>query len=174
MRARGRQVCARHGGSRDRLTKSEPLGFSSNASSQSRWSPRFCVDCPTTVNKNPIRKPWPMPEMASHINTVAGAKYITVCDVQSAYHQLPITHKAEQYKTAFLCDKEWKMGCLKRLPFGIANALFLFQRIMALALAHVGPKSGLLVHMDDTSCCSSTWEGHLSFLENTFKALQAA
>ncbi|CAB1120736.1 unnamed protein product [Ectocarpus sp. CCAP 1310/34] len=112
-----------------------------------------------------------MPEMASHIDTVAGAKFITVCDVQSAYHQIPIAEE-EQDKTAFVTrNGKW---VFKRLPFGIANAPFLFQRTMALAFAHFGPKSGLLVYMDDLICCSSTWEGHLKLLENTFQALQAA
>ncbi|CAB1111964.1 unnamed protein product [Ectocarpus sp. CCAP 1310/34] len=45
---------------------------------------------------------------------------------------------------------------------------------MALTFAHFGPKSGLLVYIDDLICCSSTWEGHISLLENTFQALQAA
>ena len=44
---------------------------------------------------------------------------------------------------------------------------------MALAFAHFGPQSGLLVYMDACICCSSTWEGHLRLLENMFKALQA-
>lgn len=135
-------------------------------------SPRFCVDCRSTINKNLIRKSWPMPEMASHINTVAGAKYTTVCDVQSAYHKILIAEE-EQDKTAFLTKKDkW---VFKRLPFGIANAPFLFQRTMALlAFAHFGPKYGLLVYMDDFICCSSTWEGHITLLENTFQAFQAA
>ena len=110
--------------------------------------------------------------MESHIDTVAGAKYITVCDIQSAFHQLPINDEREQDKTAFVTrNGKW---VFKRLPFGIANAPFLFQRTMALAFAHFGPKSGLLVYMDDLICCSSTWEGHLTLLENTFKTLQAA
>ena len=45
---------------------------------------------------------------------------------------------------------------------------------MALAFANFGPKSGLLVYMDDIICCSSTWEGHIDLLEKTFQALQAA
>ena len=45
---------------------------------------------------------------------------------------------------------------------------------MSLAFAHFGPKSGLLVYMNDCVCCSSTWEGHLQLLEKLFKALQAA
>ena len=62
----------------------------------------------------------------------------------------------------------------KRLPFGTANAPFLFARMMSLAFSHFGPRSGLLVYMDDIICCSSTWESHLTLLENMLQALQAA
>ena len=109
--------------------------------------------------------------MEARIDTVAGAKFITVCDLQSAYHQIPVA-EAEQDKTAFVTQNgKW---VFKRLPFGIANAPFLFSTMMSLAFSHFGPKSGLLVYMDDCICCSSTWEGHLTLLENTFKAIQAA
>ena len=62
----------------------------------------------------------------------------------------------------------------KGLPFGIENAPFLFSRMMSLAFSHFGPKSGLLVYMDDCMCCSSTSEGHLTLSKNTFEAIQAA
>ena len=152
--------------------RASPWGSAVTLVAKADGTPRFCVDYRTTINKHLIRKSWPMPEMESHIDTVAGAKYITVCDIQSAFHQLPINDEREQDKTAFVTrNGKW---VFKRLPFGIANAPFLFQRTMALAFAHFGPKSGLLVYMDDLICCSSTWEGHLTLLENTFKALQAA
>lgn len=151
--------------------RASPWGSAVTLVAKADGSPRFCVDYRSTVNKNLIRKSWPMPEMASHIDTVAGAKYITVCDVQNAFHQIPVA-EADQEKTAFVTrNGKW---VFKRLPFGIANAPFLFQRTMALAFAHFGPKSGLLVYMDDIICCSSTWEGHIDLLEKTFEALQAA
>ena len=34
-----------------------------------------------------------MPDINSHIDTVGGAEYITVCDVQSVYCQTPIAKK---------------------------------------------------------------------------------
>ena len=40
-----------------------------------------------------------MPNLESHLDTVGGARYITVCDVQNAYHQIPIA-ASEQEKTA--------------------------------------------------------------------------
>ena len=112
-----------------------------------------------------------MPNLESHLDTVGGARYIAVCDVQNAYHQIPAA-ESEQDKTAFVTQNgKW---VFKRLNFGIANAPFLFSRIMSLAFAHFCPKSGLLVYMDDCICCSSTWTGQLQLLENMFKALQAA
>ena len=45
---------------------------------------------------------------------------------------------------------------------------------MSLAFSHFGPRSGLLVYMDDIICCSSTWESHLTLLESMLQALQAA
>ena len=56
-------------------------------------SPRFCVDYRATINRFLVRETWPMPDIESHIDTVGGANFITVCDVQSAYWQIPIAPK---------------------------------------------------------------------------------
>ena len=45
---------------------------------------------------------------------------------------------------------------------------------MSLEFLYFCPKSGILVYMDDCVCCSSTWEGHLTLLENIFKAIQSS
>ena len=55
-----------------------------------------------------------MPDIESHIDTVGDAKFITVCDIQSAYHQIGVKAD-EQDKTAFVTHKgKW---VFKRLPF---------------------------------------------------------
>ena len=111
-----------------------------------------------------------MPDIESHIDTVGGAKFITVCDVQSAYYQIPIAKK-NCHKTA--CET-FKGKCVFRvLPFGIANAPWIFQRVMSLAFANFGQPSGLVVYMDDAITCSAAWEAHLNLLEDKFRALQA-
>ena len=74
--------------------------------------------------------------------------------------------------TAFVTSKGKYV--FKVLPFGIANAPWIFQRVMSLALANFGQPSGLLVYMDDVIACSATWEVHLRLLEDMFRALQAA
>ena len=60
-----------------------------------------------------------MPDIESHINTVGGVEFITVCDVQSAYWQISIAKK-DCHKTAFVTSKGKYV--FKALPFGIANA----------------------------------------------------
>ena len=134
-------------------------------------SPRFCVDYRTTINKFLVRETWPMPDIESHIDTVGGANFITVCDVQSVYWQIPVAHK-DRHKTAFVTSKGKYV--FKVLPFGIANAPWILQRVMSLAFANFGQPSGLLVYMDDVIACSATWEAHLKLLEDMFRALQTA
>ena len=99
--------------------RSSPCGSAVTLVAKSDGSPRFCVDYRFTINTSLVRKSWPMPDMDAHIDTVAGANFITVCDVQSAYHQIRVA-EAEQDKTAFVTQNgKW---VFKILPFGIANA----------------------------------------------------
>ena len=134
-------------------------------------SPRFCVDYRTTINKFLVRETWPIPDIESHIDTVGGANFITVCDVRSAYWQIPIAQK-DLHKTVFVTSKGKYV--FKVLPFGIANAPWIFRRVMSLAFANFGQPSGLLVYMDEVIGCSATWEAHLKLLQDMFHALQTA
>ena len=112
-----------------------------------------------------------MPDIESHIDTVGGANFITVCDVQSVNWQIPIARK-DRHKTAFVTSKGKYV--FKVLPFGIANVPWIFQRVMSLAFANFGQPSGLLVYMDDIIACSATWKAHFKILEDVFRALQTA
>ena len=76
-------------------------------------SPHFCVDYKYTID------------------TVGGAEYITICDIQSAYWQIPIDKDC--HKPASVTSKGKYV--FKVLPFGIANAPWVFQRVMILAFA---------------------------------------
>ncbi|CAB1111480.1 unnamed protein product [Ectocarpus sp. CCAP 1310/34] len=60
------------------------------------------------------------------------------------------------------------------MPFGVANASWLFQHVMSIALGHLGPDSGVLSHMDDLICINRTFETHLVSIKKMFAALQAA
>ena len=78
-------------------------------------TPRFCVDYKT----------WPMPYIEYHTDTVGGAKFITECDIQKAYWQIPIAKK-DCHKIAFICNLErqirfqgpslWHRECTLHIP----------------------------------------------------------
>ena len=82
--------------------------------------------------------------------------------------EIPIAKK-DCHKTAFATSKGKYV--FKVLPFGIANAPSIFQRVMSFAFANFGQPSGLLVYMDDVIACSAKWEAHLKLLEGMFRAL---
>ena len=86
-------------------------------------TPRFCVDYRITINNFLIREPY----------RVGGTKFITECDIQSAYWQIPIANK-DCHKTAFVTSK--CKYVFKVFPFRIANAPWIFQRVMSLAFAN--------------------------------------
>ena len=121
---------------------------------------RLYVSCRNTSNKFLVRETWPMPDIESHIDTltVGGAKFITVCDVQSAYWQIPTANK-DCHKTAFVTSKG--KYTLKALPSGIANTPCVFQRVMPLAIGNFGQRGDFSVYMNDVIACSATREPHL-------------
>ena len=82
-------------------------------------SPRVCVDNRTTINKFLVRETWRMLDIESHIETVGGVKFITVCDIQSACWQIQIAKK-DCHKTVFVTSKGKHV--FKVLLIGIANA----------------------------------------------------
>ena len=64
-------------------------------------SPRFCVDYRHTLNRNIVRKSWPLPNLDSSLDSVGDVKLISTADVLSAFWQLPV---AEEHidRTAFV------------------------------------------------------------------------
>ena len=136
-------------------------------------SPRFCVDYRNTLNRHIVRKTWPMPNIESHLDAVGGAKFITVADVQSAFHQLPVAD-LDIESTAFVTEKG--KYCFKRMSFGVCNGSWFYQRMMSLALGDTGSASGLFCYIDDLLivACSATWGHHVTLLDRMFNALQKA
>ena len=71
---------------------------------QKQMDHRVSVSITGLLLKFRVRETWPMPDIESHIDIVGGAKFITVCDVQSAYRQIPIAKK-DCHRTAFVTSK---------------------------------------------------------------------
>ncbi|CAB1100355.1 unnamed protein product [Ectocarpus sp. CCAP 1310/34] len=148
-----------------------PWGSPCTIVAKSNGSPRFCIDYRHTLNRNIIRKTCPMPNLESCLDAVGDALYITVADILSAFWQIPV---AEEHVDRIAFVTHNGKYCFKRMPFGVANAPWLFQHVMSIALGHLGPDSGVLSYMDDLICINRTFETHLVPIEKMFAALQAA
>ena len=97
--------------------------------------------------------------------------FVTVADVQSAFHQLPVAD-SDIESTDFVTDKS--KYCFKCMPSGVCNAPWLYQRVTSLAIGDTGSASGWFCYMDDLVACSATWDHHVQLLDRMFSALQKA
>ncbi|CAM9394624.1 unnamed protein product, partial [Sphacelaria rigidula] len=107
-----------------------------------------------------IRKTWPLPNIDICLDSVGGAKCITVIDVMSTYWQISVAEK-DTAKTAFIMGRAKYV--FRLLPLGVLCAPWIFRHTMAMALSHKGPDNITLCYIND-----------LKSLERTFAALQAA
>ena len=136
-----------------------PWGSPCTIVAKSNGSPRFCVDYRHTPKRHIIHKSWPMPNLKSCLDAVGDALYISVADIVSAFWQLPVA-EGHIDRTAFVTPRG--KYYFKHIPFGVANAPWLFQRVMSSALGHLGPDSGILFYMYDLICINHTFESHPS------------
>jgi transposase InsO family protein len=103
---------------------------------------RACLD-PRALNILLPEDRFPLPLISEIIDSLAGARFIAVLDLKSAFHRLPVAEE-DQHKTTFT----WR-GCqymFKGCPFGIKSIPAKLQRVMRLAIAGI---PGVAVYMDD-------------------------
>ena len=87
---------------------------------------RVCVDL-RDVNQKIVVETHPMPNIHEMVSTLKDAKVFSSLDLSSAYHQIPLTEESKDI-TAFITPD----GLFRytRVPFGLASAAALFQRLM--------------------------------------------
>ena len=129
---------------------------------------RFAVDYRKANN---CTKPesYPVPRLESILDTIAvsNAKYFSTLDLASGFWQIPMDPNSK-HKTAFATQSgKYEFN---RMPFGLINAPTTYQRMMTQVLQGLNWKI-LLVYMDDIIIFSSTFEEHMSHLEQVFRRL---
>ncbi|KAI4293356.1 hypothetical protein PAPHI01_2630 [Pancytospora philotis] len=120
---------------------------------------RFCVDY-RRLNSQTIPKPFPIPNMDELLETVAPAHYYSTLDLEAGYHQIMMSEKDVE-KTAFITRDghyEWL-----RMPFGLINAPYTFQKIMNAVFRDLLWKC-VVVYLDDVLVFSRTKEDHVVHL----------
>ena len=91
---------------------------------------RFCTDF-RGLNAFTKILVYPIPDIKGNLSLMAGSRYFTLLDTESAYWHIPI-HPDDKDKTGFITP----FGSFRyeRLPYGLAGAPSTFQRIMDVTL----------------------------------------
>lgn len=108
------------------------------------------------LNKVTVQDNFPLPNIADIIDQLGGAKFFSVMDLVSGFHQIALK-PSDRPKTAFsVLGSHYEFN---RLPFGLINSAPAFQRIMSRVLEGlVG--SICFVYIDDIVVYGSTLEEH--------------
>ena len=127
---------------------------------------RLCVDY-RQLNSVTVKSSFPLPRIDESLQTLGGAKYLSVLDLASGYHQVAMDENDIE-KTAFVTP--FGLFEYTRMPFGLCNSPATFQRLMQRCLGDQALES-LLVYLDDIIIFASTFDEHLQRLETVFSRL---
>lgn len=125
---------------------------------------RMCVDF-RALNRKLIPDKFPLPRIDEVLDGLGNAKYFSVVDLYSGYHQIPITEHSRKY-TAFTADAghfQWKV-----LPFGLNIAPASFMRMMTLAFSGLTPDK-CFIYMDDVIVIGLNENNHIDNLRKIFE-----
>lgn len=107
-----------------------------------RW--RLVIDF-RALNEKTIGDAYPLPNITEILDQLGGAKYFSVFDLASGFHQIPMDDK-DRHKTAFSTPHGHYE--YNRMPFGLKNAPATFQRLMDQTLSGLQGNE-MFVYLDD-------------------------
>ena len=129
-----------------------------------KW--RIVVDF-RALNEKTIGDAYPLPNIAEILDQLGGAKYFSVFDLASGFHQIPLDPE-DKVKTAFTTP-EGHYEFL-RMPMGLKGAFATFQRLMGRVLTGL-QGAELFVHLDDIIIYANTLEEHGRKVPRRFQRL---
>ncbi|XP_036150748.1 uncharacterized protein LOC118648534 [Monomorium pharaonis] len=118
-----------------------------------RW--RLVIDF-RSLNEKTLGDAYPLPNITEILDQLGSAKYFSVFDLASGFHQIPM-HESDAPKTAF--STPFGHYEYKRMPFGLKNAPATFQRLMDLVLSGLQGIT-LFVYLDDVVIYASSLKEH--------------
>ena len=127
---------------------------------------RLCGDYKVTINPELEIDQYPLPKPEELFARLAGGKRFTKIDLTHAYQRMILEESSRKFVTI---NTHRGLYQLTRLPFGVASAPALFQRVMDTVLQGIDKT---ICYIDDILVTGSTVEEHLQNLESVLKRLQ--
>lgn len=129
---------------------------------------RICGDYKVTVNSNLVSDYYPLPLIDDLYAKLAGGTKFTKLDMKGAYLQFPIEPACRKFTTI---NTPRGLFEYTRLPFGIASAPSIFQKVMD-DLFRDMPR--VCAYLDDILITGVTDEEHIENLEEVLRRLEKA
>ena len=120
------------------------------------------------MNRAAKLDPYPLPKIEDLFASLARGKVLSKLDLSHAYLQVMLD---EENRNLVTVNTYKGLFWFNRLPFGVASAPAMFQRIMEGILKGI---PGVCIYLDDILITGNTEEQHLANLEQVFKQLEAA
>ena len=127
---------------------------------------RLCGDYKVTVNQAMNVEEYPLPTPEELFSTLSGGKIFSKLDLSQAYLQIPVDESSKPYLTV---NTQRGLYVYNRLPFGVASAPAIFQRIMDTVLQGI---DGVACYIDDILVSSPDEESHRRSLQEVFTRLE--
>ena len=126
---------------------------------------RLCGDYKITINADLEVDKYPLPKPDDLFASLAGGKTFSIIDLTHAYQQMPLKEASRDLVTI---NTHKGLYRYTRLPFGVASAPSIFQRVMDTVLQGL---QKVVYYLDDILITGSTEEEHLHNLEAVLKRL---
>lgn len=132
-----------------------------------RW--RLVIDF-RKLNEKTVGDAYPLPQINEILDQLGGAKYFSIFDLASGFHQIPM-HEEDKKKTAF--STPYGHYEFNRMPFGLKNAPATFQRLMDQTLSGLQGQE-LFVYLDDVVIYAKSLEDHRNKYNKLIERLRNA
>lgn len=130
---------------------------------------RMCVDY-RMLNSVTVKERYPMPNIDDEIARLSGQAYFVTLDLASGYYQVPISEKSRPLTSFVTPDGQYEFN---RMPFGLANAPAIFQRMMNRVLGSAR-FSDAMAYIDDVLVYGRDIDECLNRLEKILNLLEDA
>lgn len=130
---------------------------------------RLCIDY-RLLNSITVKERYPMPIIEDEIARLSGQAYFITLDLASGYYQVPISENSKPLTSFVTPDGQYEFN---RMPFGLANAPAVFQRLMNRVLGSAR-FSEATAYIDDVLIYGKSVDECLERLERVMRLIEQA